>query len=182
MTTEGRWSSPTGDAATFAAAFRAWHGPVTGYFYNRLGDVEAARDLAAETFTHAWAAWAGRDPRASLKTWLFRIARNIAIDRYRHQRTVEAHYTLVALDDYEDEAGRWPLEWAERIDVRLDLARVWPQLSPVHREVLQLIHMEGCTYDEAAVRLGIPKGTARRRMNLARTALKRTPLARKGQR
>jgi RNA polymerase sigma factor (sigma-70 family) len=59
---------------------------VYGFFGYRLGSREAAEDLTQATFERAVRAWDRFDPeRASAKTWLMAIARNVLVDHYRAQ-------------------------------------------------------------------------------------------------
>ena len=57
---------------------------VHGFFAYRLGTRSDAEDLTQETFERAFRAWTRYDPtRASVRTWLLAIARNLLIDHYR---------------------------------------------------------------------------------------------------
>ncbi|QSS98640.1 RNA polymerase sigma factor [Pontibacillus sp. ALD_SL1] len=52
-------------------------------YYNRTDDVD---DLVQEVFIRAWKHASSFKGKASLKTWLFSIARNVSIDRYRKKK------------------------------------------------------------------------------------------------
>jgi len=57
---------------------------VYAFFAYRLGSRADAEDLTQATFERAFRAWARYDPgRASVRTWLLAIARNLLIDHYR---------------------------------------------------------------------------------------------------
>ena len=70
---------------------------VFNYFRYRLGNDAAAEDLTSRTFEKAWTQRARyRRDLAGLATWLFSIARNVAVDHLRAQRP---HLPLEAADD-----------------------------------------------------------------------------------
>ncbi len=62
---------------------------VYNFFRYRVGDGPVAEDLTADTFEKAWRKRNRyRYDLASFSTWLFTIARRVAIDHYRRQRPV----------------------------------------------------------------------------------------------
>jgi len=61
---------------------------VYGFLAYRLRDRDAAEDLTQATFERALRAWSRFDPRrASERTWLLAIARNLLIDHHRRDRS-----------------------------------------------------------------------------------------------
>lgn len=59
------------------------------YLRVRATDLSEAEDLHAETFCRAWQAWPRfRGESADVRPWLFRIARNLLIDRHRRRGLV----------------------------------------------------------------------------------------------
>src|ERR1700758_503731 len=78
--------APTGLGASsgFAEIVADQLDAVYGYLVYLTGDRSAAEDLAAETFEKAFRTWRRFDPRrSSPRTWLCRIAHNVAIDWLR---------------------------------------------------------------------------------------------------
>jgi len=72
----------------FEAVYHDLKGPVFRFCLAQLGDAAAAEDLAADVFAAAWAAFRRSPPEPDgVRPWLFRIARNGAIDRSRRRRT-----------------------------------------------------------------------------------------------
>ena len=142
------------------AAYDA-HGAELYRFARRsLGDAGLAEDAVQEAFLRAWRASASYDPaRASQRTWLFAIVRNVVIDFVRGARRPSTAGdrrrppTEGAADDELDRAlTSWQVETA--------LA----ELDDDHRRVLVEVHWRGRPYHEVADDLGIPAGTVKSRV------------------
>ena len=68
----------------FETVYETYYDKLYRYAYGLLLHPEDAEDVVEETFFAAYAAYAGYDPaRASLATWLTRIAHNKAVDHVR---------------------------------------------------------------------------------------------------
>src|ERR687894_2076225 len=66
------------------ALYRAYSGELFGFAVNALGERGAAEELVQEVFTRAWRHAGRYDPgRASVRTWLYQIARHAIIDSRR---------------------------------------------------------------------------------------------------
>jgi RNA polymerase sigma-70 factor (ECF subfamily) len=78
----------TGDGLAFRSLFLKYNGQICTYLARLVGNDEVGRDLAQETFIHAWKSLPEIRNDAHFKAWLFRIATNIAISHLRHARLV----------------------------------------------------------------------------------------------
>lgn len=103
---------------------------------------------------------------ARFTTWLDRVARNEALMllRRKQRRTEPSGQDLPELDL---SARRLSSLVADQ----QQLAAAMSELTAEHREVLQLREALGLSYDDIAVRLGLPVGTVRSRISRARQAL-----------
>jgi RNA polymerase sigma-70 factor, ECF subfamily len=160
------------DDGVISAAYRA-HGPELYRFVLRnLGDSGAAQDVVQETFLRAWRAADRFDPQlASLRVWLFAIARNVMIDQVRAARvrpwqqhlvdTSQTHGAGPAAEDFSEQVVRsWVVEEALR------------RLTQEHRTAIVESHLRGRPHGEVAAELGIPVGTLRSRLFYALKALR----------
>jgi RNA polymerase sigma-70 factor (ECF subfamily) len=74
---EAAW---TGDEAAFAAMAERHRRELQVHCYRMTGSLEESEDLVQETFLRAWRGRRGFRGRASLRTWLYRIATNACLD------------------------------------------------------------------------------------------------------
>lgn len=146
-----------------ALAFRV----ALGVLRNR----EDAEDVAQEAFLRAYQNFHRLRERASFRSWLTRIVWRLAIDRWRTAGRREAHSL------HEDagaacEAGAPSVEAivASR-EFRQHLDRAMDELPEKLRLVLVLAAIEGHNMAEVASMLGLPEGTVKSRLHLARKQL-----------
>ena len=130
-------------------------------------DEAAAQDLVQEVFLRAWRSSSGYDPSiASLRVWLFAIARNVAVDAARRRSVrpvsaplVEAHEP-VAPDEVDGLLRRWTVDEALR------------RIGAEHRAALVETYLKGRPYAEVAAEMSIPVGTLRSRVFYGLKALR----------
>ncbi len=85
------WTAEAG-AADWDALFARELPRVYNFFRYRLGETAEAQDLTSITFEKAWRARARyRRDLGAFTTWLFTIARNVALDHYRSERVRRIH-------------------------------------------------------------------------------------------
>jgi RNA polymerase sigma-70 factor (ECF subfamily) len=149
--------------------YRRYAGELFGFAASALGDREQAEEIVQDVFAQLWRHAGEYDERrASVRTWLYAIARN---------RIVDAHRRAAARPRRADEEHS--LESAAEVDAALDQAVLrWQitaalaRLSPAHREVIRLAHYGGLTMREISDRIGIPLGTVKSRTSYALRSLR----------
>ncbi|AZC14314.1 sigma-70 family RNA polymerase sigma factor [Microbacterium sp. ABRD28] len=137
-------------------AFAENGGALLGYAVNALRDRPLAEDCVQETFLRAWRSRDRFDAaKATERTWLFAIARNVIVDALR----ARARLPRIG-DDAELET-----RMADAIDPleRLRIIEGLAALSDAHRTVVVAVHVEGRSYQELADATGIPVATWRTR-------------------
>ena len=72
-----------GDEAAFRALTEPYRREIEVHCYRILGSVQDAEDLVQETFLAAWRGLAAFEGRASVRTWLYRIATNRSLNALR---------------------------------------------------------------------------------------------------
>ena len=166
-----------GDPEAFGRFVDLYQTRVTGFVRRMVANSDDAEDVAQETFLRAFQGFGRFDGHSSVRTWLFRIAHNLCIDRSRRldRRVVES-----ALIDGEDEGAidvadeRWqPDRILLEDELRVAVEKGIETLSEKLRPVLLLHDREEMAYDEIGAALGIPVGTVKSRLFLARAHLQR---------
>jgi RNA polymerase sigma-70 factor (ECF subfamily) len=158
------------DHASFVCIFEHFGGRVKGYCLQRGVSEAHAEELAQDTMAAVWRKAAQFDPRrASVSTWIFTIARNLIVDKVRHDQIAQYLYDGVETTDFgnpeqelrEMEAGR-----AVRAAVN--------SLPAEQARVLKLSFFEHRTHAEIACALKAPLGTVKSRIRQAVARLRVT--------
>ncbi len=138
-----------GDLRAFEALYARHHRAVFGFLARSLADRHAAEDLLQEAFLRVFVHREAYRPTAAFRTWLFTIARNLLIDRFRQARGhpeashPEALSTVPAPDAL-------PLERAEGRELADRLDAAIGQLPRSQREILLLSRFAGLAHEEIA--------------------------------
>ena len=149
-------SDDTGEAVR--ALYRSYSSELFGFALNALGERGIAEEVVQEVFTRAWRHAGTYDPaRASVRTWLYQIARHAIIDA-RRRASVRPALALHEPADTQEVASS-----IEQAMLGWQVATALERLSPEHRQMIRLAHFQGLTMREIADRCGLPVGTVKSR-------------------
>ena len=130
-----------------------------------LNDEAAAEDTVSEVFIDVWRQAERFEGRSQVTTWLLAIARNKALSLLR-RRSSEA------LDDEVAEFIEDPSDHPEVAMLKSQRASVLQdcltQLSPAHREIVDLVYYHEKSVEEVAEIISVPANTVKTRMFYAR--------------
>jgi RNA polymerase sigma-70 factor, ECF subfamily len=150
-----------GDRDAFADLVRYYEEPIWRFLVRLVGDGTVAEDLAQETFLRAYDRLDGFRFQARFSTWLYRFARNLAIDelRARDRR-----------DTLPDRRGPGDVD-RPGAEQSTEVTAALASLSRKLRETIVLVEVAGLSCREAAEILGIAEGTVKSRCYHARQHL-----------
>ncbi len=157
-----------GDLAAFEDLVREHQKRLFAYVYRMLGNPAEAEELVQQAFVRAWKGLAGFRGRSSFKTWLYRIATNLSINKVKRRKpTVELPETLTGpVRDEPDEQYRRK-QRAELVRAALDT------LPADQRSALVLATYEDMSYREIARAMGKTERAVDSLLFRARTNLRK---------
>jgi len=167
-----------GDPEAFSDVVDRHQKPLLNYFYRLTWDRQRSEDLAQEVFLRLFKARASYSPQAKFTTYLYRIARNLWIDRYRSRKSSPSETSLdgpigreggreLRLRDRIAAPGRSPAEEAGGRELVRALKSAVDELPEEQRQVFVLAQWKGLPYAQISEIMEIPEGTVKSRMHAA---------------
>ena len=140
--------------------------------YRLTGNKADAEDLTQETFVRVFRSLHTYQP-GTFEGWLHRITTNLFLDQARRKQRIR-------MDAMGEEADRYasgdqlaaPERAFEHGNLDRDIQQALDDLPPEYRAAVVLCDIEGLSYEEIAVTLGIKLGTVRSRIHRARARLR----------
>ncbi|RSM84933.1 RNA polymerase subunit sigma-70 [Kibdelosporangium aridum] len=183
-----------GDGEAFRGLVEPYRHELHVHCYRILGSAQDAEDLVQETLLAAWRGIGGYEERASVRTWLYRIATNRCLNALRassrrphtgyepevplpepsHRRPEPSWlepYPDTRLDEIVDHTPGPEARYELRESVSLAFLTALQQLPPKQRAVLVLRDVMGFRAAEVATMLDTTENAVTSALTRARTAL-----------
>jgi RNA polymerase sigma-70 factor (ECF subfamily) len=171
-----------GDEKAFAEIVFHNQKKVFNIAYRMLGNVEEAKDLAQEVFISVFESIKDLKEEAKFDAWLTQITLNHCRNRWKYLKRRQ-YFNSDSLDDpVETEDGNMPRAVVdpsenpetlyEKKMVQQFIQRGLLKLKEDQRELLVLRDLQGFSYEEMGVLLGLPEGTIKSKLHRARMDLK----------
>lgn len=150
-----------GSQEAFKSYYERHVGRLLGYVLRVTRDKALAEDVVQDVFTSVWLkASSYRVEQGSPLAWMYMIARNKLVDRWRRRSPGEVPGSS------EEEQPLRALVQADP-ELSMSLARALDGLRPEQRQAVELAVLGGYTHEEAAVALAVPLGTFKSRVRMA---------------
>jgi RNA polymerase sigma-70 factor (ECF subfamily) len=149
-----------------------------GYLLRVTGRQDAAEDVFQEVFLKLVRNPSAYGLREKFRSWLFTVARNAAMDRFRREGgrgevPLEGDGETSGPLDYAASPEPGPEAAADNQELGGKIAAALARLSADQREVFYLRHYSGQSFKEIAEALGLPIGTVLARMSRAAALLRK---------
>lgn len=160
------------DMQAIEILYDRYAGALYALVFRIVKDGIAAEGLVQETFLKVWQKAGEYTGVGAPGAWIFRIARNKALDHLRRgkvrpvssEKELESHYTLT---DSESDTSMTHTEIAvEQIYHRDHLRSALAELPAEQRQCLELAYFEGMTQTEIALHTHAPLGTIKTRIKM----------------
>jgi RNA polymerase sigma factor (sigma-70 family) len=140
-----------------------------------LSNIELAQDIASETFLKATETWGRKGIPDNPAAWLYRVAKNYAIDYFRRERVFAEKISPILQVAEEEE--QWPEIDLSEDNIKDSMLRMMfavchPSISAESQIVLSLRVLCGFGVDEIANALLFTKSNVNKRLNRSKNTLK----------
>jgi RNA polymerase sigma-70 factor (ECF subfamily) len=157
-----------GDAAAMRTLYNRHRVRVFRFAVRLVDDAAFAEDIVSEAFIEVWRQADRFEGRSSVSTWIMSIARFKALSVRRRRQETELDEKLA--ETVADQYGT-PEQILLETDRSAQIRACLSQLSPDHREIIDLVYYHDKTIEEVADIVGVPKNTVKTRMFYARRRL-----------
>jgi RNA polymerase sigma-70 factor (ECF subfamily) len=137
------------------------------FVLSMLHNDATAEDVVSETFFDVWQQAGRFEGRSKVSTWLMSIARHKALSTLRSRQHEQIDERAESIADPADT----PETAMQRTDRSAMLQAALAQLTPAHREIINLVYYQERKIEDVAEILGIPLNTVKTRMHYARRRL-----------
>jgi len=152
------------DEQLFQILYRRTAGELRAYVARVLGNASHADDIVQESYLRLVRSPPATTDLSQLRAWLFRIASHLIVD---HWRRAKREYGRPESDALE------PQTRGPDVALRVDMTRVFEQLTPQQRQLMWLAYVEGADHHEIAQAINVRPGSVRVLLYRARRRLAR---------
>lgn len=166
-----------GDKEAYALLVERYSGSLFRFMMRMVGHPDQAEDLVQEAFLRAYLSLASYNPQYRFSTWLFRIAKNLALNWIKRERRVIRLEAIRSTPDsppvelVNDDQTHDPERHLERAELTELVQECLEALPPAYRVVVTLRHMADLSYAEIAASADLPINTVRSRLHRGRERL-----------
>ena len=161
----------SGDETAFQILYERYRDGIFRFAYRLIGSVEAAEDVTHDCFLSLIREPGRYDPeRASLRTYLYAAARNLALKQFNYFSRATAFDELSEQPSSSNSDG--PMRQVLDSELSSQIEKAIAGLAPLQREALVLFEYEELSLAEIAAVVGTDVGTVKSRLFRARETMR----------
>ncbi len=161
----------SGDETAFQILYERYRDGIFRFAYRLIGSVEAAEDVTHDCFLSLIREPGRYDPeRASLRTYLYAAARNLALKQFNYFSRATAFDELS--EQPESSSSDGPMRQVLDSELSSQVEKAIAGLAPLQREALVLFEYEELSLAEIAAVVGTDVGTVKSRLFRARETMR----------
>jgi RNA polymerase sigma-70 factor (ECF subfamily) len=154
-----------GDKYALQTLYGRHHVKVFRFLLRFIRDEALAEDLVSEVFFDVWRQSDRFERRSQVSTWLMAIARNKALSTLRKRASEQLDEEVAEFIEDPSDSPEIMMQKQERSEI---LRKCLEQLSPAHREIIDLVYYHEKSIEEVAEIIAVPTNTVKTRMFYAR--------------
>ena len=158
-----------GDAQAFEQLYEATNKRVFQYLCRFTNDRYLAEDLTMDTYAEVWKSAGRFRGESKVATWMIGIARNMAMNEFRKNNKMRTQELDEGMS--EPPAQFHACAGTETTEI---LAEALNRLPISHREILDLVFLQGMNYEDISHIVDIPLNTVKTRVFYAKEKLRNT--------
>jgi len=153
------------DNGAMRVLFGRHHVRVFRFVMRIVGNQETAEDLVSEVFLEIWREADRFEARSQVTTWMLGIARHKALRALRRRSIATNEENVLGSIEDPTDNPEVAMQKSERSALLRDCLK---QLSPAHREIIDLVYYHERSIGDVANIIGVPVNTVKTRMFYAR--------------
>ncbi len=166
-----------GDRNAFRCLVDRYWPSLVVYVEGFLPRRDAAKDIVQETFMKVWARRSSWTSSGSVSSYLFQIARNLALNERRRRRNQKKWMERQGRALLARDSPHTPADNYDATLLRSAAEEAIRSLPPRRREIFVLARFHGLSYREIADSMGISRQTVANQMSAALSELRRSLLS-----
>jgi len=156
-----------GDAQAFEQLYETTHKRVFQYLCRFTNDRHLAEDLTMDTYAEVWKSAGRFRGESKVATWMIGIARNMAMNEFRKNSRIKMQELDEDITDPPEQFHACAGTETAHI-----LAEALNRLPISHREILDLVFLQGMNYEDISKIIDIPLNTVKTRVFYAKEKLR----------
>jgi RNA polymerase sigma-70 factor, ECF subfamily len=160
-----------GSSAAWDVLFRRYQLPLYVYVFELVHEEQTSLDIVQETFINAVRYIGGLRDDAKFGSWLFGIAHQKCLQRWRALKREE--FRREQMEVASDDTDESPSEVLIREEQEAEFMRLLNQLPPPQRSVLLLHFLEDFSLEQIAEITAAQLGTVKSRIHYAKKTLRK---------